>query len=112
MIHIQKLAQAFGEDVNLKLSTDASAARGALMRCGAGELKHLSAKHLWMQEYISEGALELVKVDRAANGADALTHAWTKKERVHFLHAGFAFYPAEARCYELRLRGGCEDIHA
>ena len=43
-LHVQRLGHAFGDSMRITLFTDASAAKGVVMRSGAGKLKHLSVK--------------------------------------------------------------------
>jgi hypothetical protein len=51
---------------------DASACRGILLRKGAGGLKHLSVKDLWVQDAIREHGIIVHKIPREFNSADAL----------------------------------------
>ena len=51
---VQGIAQDFGDNPNLELRTDASAARGVLMRQGVGKIRHLHIKQLWLQEKIKK----------------------------------------------------------
>ena len=66
--------------MHLMIKTDASAAKGVIQRQGAGRVKHLSVKQLWVQERESAGELEIVKIPRAINVADLLTHHWSETE--------------------------------
>ena len=51
---------------------DASACCGILLRKGAGGLKHLSVKDLWVQDAIREHGIIAHKIPREFNSADAL----------------------------------------
>ena len=73
----QGIAQYFGDDPNLELKTDASAARGVIMRQGVGQIRHLHIKQLWLQEKVLRGDLIVSKIPRSENWSDALTHPWT-----------------------------------
>ena len=64
----------------MEIVTDASAARGVVQRQGAGRIKHLQVKQLWVQERESSGDLTVTKIPRAVNWADLLTHHWTENE--------------------------------
>ena len=55
-----------------KHKTDASACKGILLRQGAGTVKHLNVKTLWVQEVIQERGLIVEKIRRDMNPADAL----------------------------------------
>ena len=48
-LNIQQPANAFNDWPNLELTTDASAARGVIMRQGVGKVRHLHVKQLWIQ---------------------------------------------------------------
>jgi hypothetical protein len=56
------------------INTDASAARGMLLRRGSGKVKHLTAKQLWVQEIVKSYSVDIIKIDRKVNWADVLTH--------------------------------------
>ena len=74
------MAREFGDEIVLNIYTDASAARGVIQRQGAGRIKHLSVKQLWVQERESEKELNIIKIPRAINWADLLTHHWAENE--------------------------------
>ena len=52
--------------------TDASANLGIIKRKGAGSIKHLSARQLWVQEIMDQPNFSAGKVARADNPADLL----------------------------------------
>ena len=56
----------------LRHQVDASACKAILMRKGAGSIKHLETKDLWVQEAIRRKGIVVVKVDRKLNLADSL----------------------------------------
>ena len=39
-----------------------------------GKVRHVEVNQLWLQEKVTSGEIEVVKVPRAENRADALTH--------------------------------------
>ena len=51
---------------------DASACKGILLRKGAGSVKHLETKSLWVQEAIKRRGIVVEKVAREENPADSL----------------------------------------
>ena len=53
---------------------DASAAKGTLLRKGAGKIKHLEVKQVWCQAMVEKYFLEVLKIPRKQNLADVLTH--------------------------------------
>ena len=57
---------------NLKLALDANATKGMLLRQGRGKLKHLSVRSLWVQKTIEDEKVEVRKIPRDENNADAL----------------------------------------
>ena len=48
--------------------------RGVLTRLGAGKLRYLELKHLWVQEVVEGKEVEIHWISRQRNPADALTH--------------------------------------
>ena len=55
----------------LQHEVDAAACKGMLMRRGAGGVKHIEAKHLWIQEGIERYGILVRKVPRERNLSDA-----------------------------------------
>ena len=89
----QGIAQYFGDDPNLELRTDASAARGVLMRQGVGKIRHLHIKQFWFQEKVARGEFIITKIPRSANWSDALTHPWTAADIPFWDSMGVRFIP-------------------
>ena len=84
-LSLKHLAEELGDVVWLQIKGDSSANDGILKRSGAGKVKHLSVRQLWLQERISKGDMYHQKIPRAINWADAMTHYFTKSEAiVHF----------------------------
>ena len=82
---LKHLAEELGDKVWLCLKGDSSANDGIWKRSGAGKVKHLSVRQLWLQEKVGEGVLWHEKIPRAINVADAMTHYFTKPEALtHF----------------------------
>ena len=71
----------------MRLYIDASAAKGILMRRGAGKIKHLEIKQLWCQRAVDRYGIEVVKIPRGSNLADSLTHPVGKRELALFHEA-------------------------
>ena len=61
------------------------------MRQGVGKVRHLHVKLLWIQEAVAAGELVVVKIPRAENCSDALTHAWTAADLVFWSEMGLRF---------------------
>ena len=55
---------------------DSSAAQGIVSSRGTGRVKHLRTQQLWVQEAAATGRLRFVKIPRANNYADLMTHHW------------------------------------
>ena len=64
----------------IKLTVDASACKGMLLRQGAGRVKHLTTKQLWVQGAIQSYGVEVSRTPREFNSADALTHPTSSAE--------------------------------
>ena len=69
-----------GQQLPLDMYTDPSAARGIIQREGAGRVKHLDFKTLWMQEREINGDLAIHQLPRADNFSDLLTHHYSDAE--------------------------------
>ena len=86
VIGVCELSKELGSSVNeLELQTDASACKGMLLRRGAGRVKHLCTKQLWVQGAIENQNIKVVKVPREANFADLLTHLVNRENKKKFL---------------------------
>ena len=57
----------------LQVLTDSSAAKGIASRRGLGKIRHIEVNQLWIQEKVTNGDIELSKVQGSINIADALT---------------------------------------
>ena len=77
--------------------TDASACVGILKRKGAGLVKHLSVRQLWVQEIMTRPNMHTEKLPRADNPADLLCSLPTGDSlRRHFATMGFVQNPETA----------------
>ena len=66
-IGLQSLARDLGEDMELEVCTDASAAIGMCQRTGIGKVRHLAVGQLWVQSKVRDGEIRLYKVKGAEN---------------------------------------------
>ena len=57
----------------IHLNVDASVARSFMHRRGAGRMKHLDIRHMWLQDECAEGRFVPKKVPRSENPSDMLT---------------------------------------
>ena len=89
----QGVAQHVGGNPNIELQTDASAARGVLMRQGVGTIRHLHINQLWLQEKVANGDLLSTNIPRSENWSDALTDPWTAADIPFWNSMGLRFIP-------------------
>ena len=92
-LNAQRLADVCGDNPSLQLRTDASAARGVIMRQGVGKIRHLHVKQLWLQETVAAGELTITKIPRCDNWSDALTHPWASADLPFWNAMGLYFIP-------------------
>ena len=71
---VRNMLQEFQISLGLTSKCDSSAARGIMSRQGAGRVKHLEVRHLWMQELVESGAVVIQWIPRKMNPSDSLTH--------------------------------------
>lgn len=62
-----------GVNTSLRVSIDATAAKGISSRKGLGKVRHIAVSQLWVQDRIRRGDFVLQKVGTEDNLADALT---------------------------------------
>ena len=65
--------QDLNVDIRIKVRTDSSAALGVSRRRGLGKLRHVELSQVWLQERVSAGDVQVMKVKGCDNLADALT---------------------------------------
>ena len=84
-LSLRNLLVEMGEECFLELRGDSSANDGIIKRAGAGKVKHLSVRQLWLQEQAGAGELWHTKIPRLDNLSDVLTHRFTRAEvELHF----------------------------
>ena len=66
-----------GASCGISHATDASACLGVLKRRGAGTIKHLTVKQLWVQEVSQQPGVECRKIPRKENPADMMCSVQT-----------------------------------
>ena len=87
MAAVTHLMVDLGLQTKLQLRVDARACRAMLLRKGAGRVKHLSIRYLWVQRAVREYAIHVEHVPRKHQLADVLTHAVTWGEMAAALTA-------------------------
>lgn len=79
-----------GVSVEVRVSTDSSAAKSITMRKGAGRICHIEVRELWTQEKVSKGEIIIKRVRGEDNVADGLTkHVDKRKMEQHMEKCGF-----------------------
>ena len=81
---VQQVNGEMGQQGVLTWCGDSSASRGILLREGSSPLKHLDVKQLWAQEKVVKKDIHVIKLPRAQNAADALTHHWSGEAAGHY----------------------------
>ena len=84
LIGFKEMLTDFNQELKMELITDASVCKSILLRQGCGKIKHLSTKQLWVQGAIETYGISIIKVPRAENPSDLLTHGCNKVD--HFKH--------------------------
>ena len=67
-IGITSMHSEMGIDLRVRVSTDASAAKGIASRRGLGKIRHVEIHQLWVQDKVASGDIEVRKV----NGKETL----------------------------------------
>jgi hypothetical protein len=80
VIGVQEMCKEFGYDPGVIISTDASVCKSILLRHGAGKIKHLTTKQLWVQGAIETYSYKVCKLPRDLNSSDLMTHGCAKED--------------------------------
>ena len=84
--------------VEIRVNTDSSAAKSISPRKGAGRVRHIEVRELWVQEKVSRGDLSIKKVKGEENVADGLTkHVDRPKMEKHMAFCGLRFVKGRHR---------------
>ena len=67
---IKSMAADWGIKASIKIRSDSSAAIGISNRLGLGTMRHLSVRHLWVQDKVKNKEIQLEKQDGKKNVAD------------------------------------------
>ncbi len=62
-----------GVTVEVQINTDSSTGKSIASRGGAGKIRHLDSRELWIQERVARGDIRLKNVAGEDNLADILT---------------------------------------
>ena len=86
-IGIRSMHEEMGIKIRVRVSIDASAAKGIASRRGLGKIRHVEIHQLWVQDKVATGEVEVRKVNGKENIADILTkHVTAEDIRVHMHH--------------------------
>jgi hypothetical protein len=77
--HLQQLLAWMSLPLRMRLATDSSAARSAMMRRGVGRMRHMEVKVLWLQDMVARGRCLVDKVPGVENPADIGTKPLSKE---------------------------------
>ena len=72
---IRSILADLGVELQIRIRTDASAAKGIATRRGLGKVRHIEVNQLWLQEKVNNGEIQVMKVKGEGNLADGLTKA-------------------------------------
>ena len=73
MLGLRSLLLDFGVQVQCRVHTDSSAAKGIASRTGLGKTRHIAVHLLWIQEHVRSKDFELLKCKGTSNPADLMT---------------------------------------
>ena len=79
------LMEDLGMTVEIQVNTDSSAAKSITSRKGAGRVRHIEVRELWVQERVARGESKIVKVKGEENVADGLTKHVDKQKMEQYL---------------------------
>ena len=82
---MQSLFRDLGVDVKVQINTDSSTGKSIASRRGAGKIRHLDTRELWIQERVARGDIVIEKVRGEDNVADGLTKHVDKQKMDQYL---------------------------
>ena len=81
------LMEDLGVGVEAQVNTDSSAAKNITARRGAGRVRHIEVRELWVQDRVAKGELKIVKVKGEENVADGLTKHVDRQKMEQYMEA-------------------------
>jgi len=72
---VRSMLADMGVNLQIRLRTDAAAAKGICTRRGLGKVRHIEVNQLWLQEKVNSGEIQVMKVRGEGNLADGLAKA-------------------------------------
>ncbi len=70
---VKGLVADLGLEGEVQVNADSSAAKSIASRRGAGRVRHIEVRDLWVQDRVAKGDLQIKKVKCEENVADCLT---------------------------------------
>ena len=92
--------------MEMKVGTDAAVCKSILLRHGVGNIKHLSARQLWFQGAVETYGIKVIKIPRAHNGSDLLTHGCSVSE----MQSHLKNLRIDASAFTGYSKGGCRNV--
>ena len=74
-------------EVKAPVNADSSTARSIASRRGAGRVRHIEVRELWVQDRVAKGELSVVKVKGEENVADGLTKHVDRQKMEQYMEA-------------------------
>ena len=101
-LQLRELLMERGMKMKVRVRTDSSAAKGVVKRSGSGKMKHMAAKHLWIQEVARQGTVDVTTIDTLHNTADLGTKCHPERRLQELLQMmpvaiGFDLVPGTVR---------------
>ena len=72
-IGLANTVRELGHEAQVRIWTDAAAARGLALRSGSGAIKHMETKYFWLQQKEKNQELRIEKIRGTVNLADLMT---------------------------------------
>ena len=79
-IGLQSNCADLGLVLQVRVHTDSSAAKSLTKRVGLSKMRHLAVRLLWVQHYVKQKIIEVVKVKGTENCSDMCTKHMTRAE--------------------------------
>ncbi len=79
--------EELGVPEKVRVRADSSAAKSISMRKGAGTVRHIEVRELWVQEKVDKGEMEIKKLKGESNVADGLTKHVEKRQMEQYVES-------------------------
>eukprot|EP00971_Amphidinium_carterae_P321338 6386830-Amphidinium_carterae.2 len=82
-VYVKELLKFIGEETHIQLELDASSAMSMGSRVGLAKARHVAVRYLWLQQFVAEKAIKLVKVKGTQHPPDVGTRYLSKQGMLH-----------------------------